>query len=115
MTVQHGTNVIVGIGDFTYAGHIVGNSNLKPTGTHRPIIGENGNRETDIFTDLGKELTIETVVKVGSDPESLAMGDVVTVNSIYYVVMDVDPRRAKGEEMTLVLSLEKKDGMDYTP
>lgn len=110
-----GQALVVGIGSFTYTGYYVMGSTLKPTGTIRIILDEDGAAATILITNKGKELQMrDLTVKSGSDPEAIEIGDTVTVNLVNYRITEVDPPRTAGEEMKVSFTAIKEDSMTYS-
>lgn len=111
---QKGTALEVGIGSYTYTGYYVGKATLKPTATVRSVEDEDGATATVLIINKGKELRLEDlVVKSGSDPTTIAIGDTITINSVNYRITDVDPVRTKGQEMIVSFTAVKEDSMSY--
>ena len=110
-----GTNVIVGIGSYTYTGYIVQSfGGPKPTGEVRKIKDENGATTTVLVADKGRTMSIDMIVKDASDPTTIALGDTITINAVAYRVTDVDTTSTAGEEMTVRIDGEKEDSMTYS-
>ncbi len=113
MTVkQHGTDVEVGIGDLTYAGTIVHEAGISPTADEENIQSEDGDTETELFWDPGKEINLRTTVLAGDSASDLAVGDVITINLIAYAVRRVQATRT-GRVMRLEITASKKDSVTY--
>lgn len=111
--VQKGTGLIVGIGGFTYSGHIVETANPKLVADVETIKGEDNETTTKIISDPKKTLKIEVIAKTGSTVDTLKVGDAVTINSVTYMVVDCDVKRSRSA-LKATLDLIKEDSMTYT-
>ncbi len=111
---QLGTALEVCIGDYLYTGYFVQEAALSPTGVERIVRDENGATATVLISDKGKKLKMSGIVKSGSDPYSIEIGDTVTVNSVNYRITSADPVRKAGEEMAFSFEAVKEDSMTYT-
>jgi len=113
--VQKGTQLVVGIGGFVYAGYIVENvGGPKPMANEKVILDENGATTTIIISDPWKEIKLAMIVKAGSDPTTIAIGDTITINAVNYRVTAVDPQRIRGEEMKVTIDAKKETSMSYS-
>ncbi len=109
---QHGTDVEVGIGDYTYAGTIVHEAGFNPTADEENIQSEDGDTETELFWDPGKEINLRTTVLANDTASDLAIGDVITINSIACAVRRCQATRT-GRVMRLEIAAAKKDSVAY--
>ena len=111
--VQKGMQVELGIGLYMYAGYVVEGADVEPTGKSKLLTDELDETVTRIDWDPGKKLKLEMYAKSGSDPETLKIGDTVTVNTVAYSVTAAPVKRAKGaEEVKVSLDLEMFDSLD---
>lgn len=110
---QKGITLIVGIGSLVYSGHIVEEAGVKPTADVEVIKDEDNATCTKIISDPGKEISLTILAKSGSGVESLTIGSVITVNSVAYMVTDVDPKRSRGVLKATIKGV-KEDSMTYT-
>lgn len=112
--VQKGTTLIVGIGAYTLTGYIVEEVGVKPIADVEDIRDEDNASKTKIITNPGSEITI-AVIAVGTTTslDSLGIGSTITVNSITYMVTDVDPKRSRGAMKGTIKAI-KEASMTYT-
>jgi ribosomal protein S13 len=112
---QKGESLVIGIGDYTYAGYIVNSVGIEKTADVKDITNEDGDEVTNIIGNKGKELRMGMIVKTGTDADAVAIGDVVTINSEKYLVTAAPVTKNKGiDETTIELTCKKKDSMTYT-
>jgi len=112
---QKGQALEVSIGDYTYTGYYVGTVEITPEGEVRKVKDEDGATATVLIIDKGKRLRMsDLVVKSGSDPTTIAIGDTITVNSVNYRFVSGNAVKTKGQEMIWNMELEKEDSMTYS-
>lgn len=111
--VQKGESLIVGIGSYTYTGHIVEEANPKPIVDIDPYRNEDDAVCTKVLANPGKSLVISVIAKAGSTLAATLIGAAITVNSVAYMVEDVDPKYSR-KALKLTLRLIKEDSMTYT-
>ena len=112
--IVKGTALLVGIGAYTYTGYLVQDVGFKVTGEERKVKGEDGATASVILTDLGVAIELNMVALSATTPTTLAKGDIITVNSVKYRVIDVDVKFVRGEECNVRISAEKEASMTYT-
>jgi hypothetical protein len=110
---QTGDSMIVGIGDYTYTGHIVEEYGKTPTAEVEKIKNEDNETKTRIVSDPGDEISLRVLAKADSTIESLDIGDTITINTVGYFVDDVQVRRSRGV-LAADIRASKEDSMTYS-
>lgn len=111
--VQKGEGLIVGLAGYLLTGHIVEEANPKPIADIDPYRDESDAVVTKVLSNPGKSLVISVIAKTGSVQAAAIIGAAVTVNSVAYMIEDVDPKYSR-KALKLTLRLIKEDSMTYT-
>lgn len=111
--VQIGTTLIVGIGSYTLSGYLVEESTRKPLADVEDIHDENNVSVTKIVSNPRVEITLAVIVVSGTSVESIGIGSTISVNSVTYMVTDIDPKRSRGALKATIKAI-KEGSMTYT-
>ena len=114
--VQKGTAVAVGFSTLTNANLIMQAVSRSPTATIKPIMGEQGARVTEIYTDPGTAWTLTGVVKAAGTElatlKALIKGSAITVDSVAARVEDISLEHGP-EETRCTIQVVKYDGITH--
>lgn len=91
--LNKGEAMLIGIGSNTYTGYIVETVDLEAAGEMEEILGEDGDADAILFSNLGTRVRLSMLAKTGQTPETVKKGDQVTINSVIYVVEDAKVNR----------------------
>jgi len=114
--VQKGTSVAVGFGGITNTNLIMQAVSRSPTANIKPIMGEQGARVTEIYTDPGTAWTLSGVVKAAGTElatlKALIKGSAITVDSIAARIEDISLEYGP-EETRCTIQAVKFDGITH--
>ena len=108
--VNKGEQYAIGFGGYVHADLVVESVDISKYGEVEEITGEDGDIEAMLISKLGTELKISGMVKTASTALLAAkVGDVITVNSVAYLVMANSCKRTN-KIARIDITLRKPDG-----
>lgn len=110
---QKGESLIVGIGAYTYTGHIVEDVTVKSSAEVEKIKSEDNETTTRLISDPMKEITLSVIMKTGAGTDALVIGAAITINSVAYCIDSVEVKRTRSAAKATITA-SKEASMTYT-
>lgn len=110
--VQIGEDVEIGFQGYTLSGYTMNDASPENKADIKEIRGENNAVMTKLLSNPRQELSFVAIPMAGTDFLTIKTGDVMTVNSVAYMVVSAKPKLGR-EEDTIEVSLIKEDSMTY--
>ena len=110
---QKGDSLVIGLGSYLYTAHIVEGAKFGPTADVDEYRNEDDEVINKTIANPGDKLSLDVIVKTGGGADQLEIGDALTINSIAWMVVNVDADRSRKAEKVRI-DLVKEDSMTYS-